>query len=47
MGGPTTQWTPELTEADDPSRHVIAGDIVSPGQTQATVARILDWAAGL
>lgn len=28
---------------DDPSRHVIAGDLLSPGMTDAVVARILAW----
>ncbi|MEQ6247398.1 alpha/beta fold hydrolase [Sulfitobacter sp. HNIBRBA3233] len=46
-GGAVARWTPQLTDADDPSRHVIAGNIVSPGQTAATVTRILDWAGGL
>ncbi|SIO04332.1 alpha/beta hydrolase [Vannielia litorea] len=46
-GGPVTLLSPELTEADDPSAHVIAGDIVSPGQTAATTAAILDWMKSL
>ncbi|MCO6382990.1 carboxylesterase [Oceanicola sp. 502str15] len=46
-GGPVTIINPELTAADDPWSHVIAGDIVSPGQTEAAVAAILDWAKGL
>lgn len=28
---------------DDPYHHVIAGDILSPGQTENTVQEILDW----
>lgn len=40
-------YHPILTEADDPYAHVIAGDIMSPGQTAAVTARILDWAKGL
>lgn len=37
----------ELAKGDDPYFHVIAGDILSPGQTAGTVALILDWAKGL
>lgn len=35
----------ELTmgEGDDPDAHVIAGDIMSPGQTDGVVAKILSW----
>ena len=32
---------------DDPAAHVIAGDILSPGQTDAVTGLILDWAARL
>lgn len=32
---------------DDPSSHVIAGDILSPGQTDETVKLIAGWASGL
>ncbi len=46
-GGPVTDWTPALSDADDPSRHVIAGDIVSPDQTGPVAERIIDWARGL
>lgn len=41
--GPTQVWQPELTEADDPFAHVIAGDIMSPAQTDAVVAEIANW----
>lgn len=37
----------ELGPADDPYNHVIAGDIMSPGQTAPTAALIAGWAAGL
>ncbi len=37
----------EMAKGDDPYSHVIAGDILSPGQTAQTVALILDWAKGL
>lgn len=46
-GGPVEVYHPNLTDADDRYAHVIAGDIMSPGQTAPTVARILDWAKGL
>ncbi|MEL6208934.1 MAG: alpha/beta fold hydrolase [Pseudomonadota bacterium] len=36
-----------MGSGDDPNSHVIAGDILSPGQTDETVALILDWARGL
>jgi len=32
---------------DDPSSHVVAGRLMSPGQTDATVAGILEWLKGL
>ena len=32
---------------DDPYAHVIAGDILSPGQTEPVIAIITDWARGL
>lgn len=35
---------PVLTAADDPYAHVIAGRILSPGQTAPLTARIIDWA---
>jgi len=46
-GGETAIWTPVLTDADDPSRHVIAGDIVSPAQTAPVAAQIIQWSKGL
>ena len=30
-----------------PTREVVAGDILSPGQTEAVTAVILDWARGI
>ena len=38
---------PVLTAADDPWAHVIAGRILSPGQTVPMVATILTWLRGL
>lgn len=42
-GGPSTQGNPVMGEGDDPQSHVIAGDIMSPGQTAGTVQAMLDW----
>ena len=33
----------ELGAKDDPFGHVIAGDIMSPGQTDRAVAEIIEW----
>ena len=46
-GGPTKTSAPTLTEQDDPLAHVIAGDVMSPSQTEATVALMLDWIESL
>lgn len=46
-GGSVRMEERHMGPDDDPYSHVIAGDILSPGQTAATVALILDWAAGL
>jgi pimeloyl-ACP methyl ester carboxylesterase len=46
-GAGATIYHPSLTENDDAYAHIIAGDIVSPGQTALTTARILEWAKGL
>jgi alpha-beta hydrolase superfamily lysophospholipase len=46
-GGPVTRGRPDLREGDDPLAHVIAGDIMSPGNTAAATARVLDWIATL
>ncbi len=42
-GGPSKVINPVLGSDDDPSRHVIAGDIVSPSQTGPAVDAILSW----
>jgi alpha-beta hydrolase superfamily lysophospholipase len=44
-GGPTRVEQPKMGPGDDIQSHVIAGDILSPGQSQSTVAAILDWCA--
>ena len=46
-GGPSTIVNPVMGPGDDDQSHVIAGDILSPGQTDAAVAGMLDWVAGL
>ncbi|MEX0350213.1 MAG: alpha/beta hydrolase [Paracoccaceae bacterium] len=42
-GGPAKIETVTMGEGDDPNAHVIAGDIMSPGQTGRAVATILGW----
>ena len=42
-GAATRIITPQLTPQDDPLAHLIAGDIVSPGQTNFAVEQMLDW----
>lgn len=37
----------EVTNAEDPSQHVIAGRIVSPSQSEPLARRITDWVRGL
>lgn len=46
-GGPVTEVPMHLGPADDPGRHLVAGDIFSPGQTDGLVAAILNWARAL
>lgn len=45
-GGPRQMVQRVLGPGDDPYSHVIAGDVLSPGQTAETVQIILDWARG-
>jgi pimeloyl-ACP methyl ester carboxylesterase len=42
-GGPATVQLVELGPGDDGGAHVIAGDIVSPGQTEAAIGDMLAW----
>ncbi len=44
-GGPATVHAVTMGEGGDPSAHVIAGDILSPGQTDTAVATIVSWLA--
>ena len=46
-GGPVQIEERQMTAGDDPYSHVIAGDILSPGQTEAVIALITTWAKGL
>ena len=46
-GGPATTIIARMTAADDKFAHIIAGDIVSPNQTQAAVAHFLAWVKDL
>lgn len=46
-GGPVTRAEPDLGPGVDPLAHVIAGDILSPANTDAAVNLILGWIAGL
>ena len=46
-GGETTLKIVELAEGDDPFNHVIAGNIMSPGQTDQAINDILEWVRGL
>lgn len=46
-GGAVEVWQPALSESDDSFAHVIAGDMLSPGQTRAAADRIVDWVRGL
>ncbi len=34
-------------DGDDPARHIISGEILSPGMTAPVAAQVLDWARGL
>ncbi len=46
-GGPVRTEQREMQGDDDPLSHVIAGDILSPGQTEPVIDIITDWARGL
>ncbi|MEL6679830.1 MAG: alpha/beta fold hydrolase [Pseudomonadota bacterium] len=43
----TEVYQPVMGPGDDPFSHVIAGDVMSPGQTDAAVQRIVDFARSL
>ncbi|KNX42098.1 Alpha/beta hydrolase family protein [Roseovarius tolerans] len=46
-GGPVTRGTPDLGPEDDPFAHVIAGDIMSPGNTARAIDAMRDWISGV
>jgi pimeloyl-ACP methyl ester carboxylesterase len=46
-GGPSTVNLVTMGPGDDPSLHVVAGRLMSPGQTDATVSGILGWLKGI
>ena len=46
-GGPVEVMHPTLGEGDDPYAHVVAGEMLSPGQTAPVTAAILQWVQGL
>lgn len=46
-GGPATLHPVVTGPGDDPRSHIIAGDILSPGQTEGVATAILTWAQGL
>jgi len=43
MGDNISTYNPPLIYGDDPSRHGILGDILSPSQTANGVNKIIDW----
>ena len=45
-GGKAVVHTVTMGPGDDPSSHVISGDIMSPGQTEPAVKGMLQWLAG-
>lgn len=46
-GGDVTINQPVMGAGDDPQSHVIAGDIISPGQTTGAVQTMIAWVQGL
>lgn len=46
-GGPKEIHPMVMGPGDDPYSHVLAGDVLSPGQTDRVVTLLSDWAAGL
>ena len=44
-GGPMAAVERRMGPQDDPFSHVIAGDVLSPGQTEATARIIAEWIA--
>ena len=46
-GGPVQLEPRQMQAGDDPLSHVIAGDVMSPGQTEPVIDLIVQWARGL
>ena len=46
-GGVSKTIIASLTDDDDKFSHIIAGDIVSPNQTESAVDHMLAWITGL
>lgn len=46
-GGPAASEVVAVPDGDDPRRHILAGEILSPGATPGVIARILAFAATL
>ena len=46
-GGDTTYFTPPLGDEDDPGKHVIAGEILSPEATPFVIDALVDWVSNL
>ncbi|WP_172327315.1 carboxylesterase [Mangrovicoccus sp. HB161399] len=46
-GAPAELAPLQMGPGDDPSAHVIAGDILSPGQTVSMAERVIAWVRGL
>jgi pimeloyl-ACP methyl ester carboxylesterase len=46
-GGESTLEILTMSAGDDPYSHVIAGDILSPGQTDGAAQTMVDWAQGV
>jgi len=42
-GGPATRIAPSLAESDDPDAHVVAGAILSPGNTGPAAGAMIGW----
>ncbi|MGA0539393.1 alpha/beta hydrolase [Neotabrizicola sp. VNH66] len=46
-GGAVEVEERRMSAGDDPWSHILAGDVLSPGQTEAVIALILNWAGRL
>jgi len=42
-GGPVTRIAPSLTDGDDPLAHVVAGNIMAPGNTASASRAMIGW----